>query len=157
MLSDRKRVGREGRPSFLFHQIRAGRPCHSVLRQIRARRPAHTISIFTKQPSRLPDLHDLRVILPFPLIYLLSTAKISTVHYARKDAKTTNSGSVGAKKGGRRRTSITGCIQAGYQGSVEAHAQSRSESVKALPAAHRPVAWRNRINRAHLPVISCQF
>jgi hypothetical protein len=148
MLSDRKRVGR------------AGRPCHSVLRQIRARRPAHIISIFAfllKQPSRLPDLHDLRVILPFPLIYLLSTAKISTVHYARKDAKTTNSGSVGAKKGGRRRTSITGCIQAGYQGSVEAHAQSRSESVKALPAAHRPVAWRNRINRAHLPVISCQF
>ena len=88
---------------------------------------------------------------------LLSTAKISTVVHARKDAKTTNSSSLGAKAGGRRRTSITRCFQAGYQGPVEAHAQSRSQSVKALPAADRPVAWMDRINRAHWPVISCLF
>jgi hypothetical protein len=41
---------------------------------------------------------------------LLSTAKISNIGNARKDAKTTNSGSLGAKTGGRRRTSITRCF-----------------------------------------------
>jgi hypothetical protein len=88
---------------------------------------------------------------------LLSTAKISNVLYAREDAKTTNAGALGAKAGGRRRTSFAGCLQAGYQGSIEAYAQSGSESVKALPAAHRPVAWKDRINRTHSPVIFCRF
>jgi hypothetical protein len=37
---------------------------------------------------------------------LLSSMKIGTVLYARKDAETTNAGSLGAKAGGRRRTSI---------------------------------------------------
>jgi hypothetical protein len=43
---------------------------------------------------------------------LLSMAKIATVRHARKDAKTTNAGSVGAEAGGRGRSSITRCFEA---------------------------------------------
>ena len=85
---------------------------------------------------------------------LLSTAKIGSVLYARKDAKATNSSSLGAKAGGRKRTSITRCFEAGYQRSIKADAQGGSKSVEAVSAADRRVAWMDRMCQAQLPAIS---
>lgn len=55
---------------------------------------------------------------------LLSDLKISSVHHAREDAKTTYACSVGTEAGGRRRTSLAGCIEAGHEGPAEANAKS---------------------------------
>ena len=84
---------------------------------------------------------------------LLSTAKIGTVAHARKDAKTTNAGSLGTKAGGRRRTSITRRFEAGYKGLIEADAQGGSESIEAVPAADWRVAWMDQMVRARQPAI----
>jgi hypothetical protein len=59
-------------------------------------------------------------------------AKIGSVFHARKDAKTTNSSSLGAKARGRRRTSIARRFEAGYKRSIEADAQGGSESIEAV-------------------------
>jgi hypothetical protein len=53
---------------------------------------------------------------------LLSDAKIANIRYARKDAKTTNSGSMGAQTGRRRGAAIAGRFEARHKGSAKAYA-----------------------------------
>src|SRR4029453_8265895 len=53
--------------------------------------------------------------------------------------KASRTGSVGPKARRWRRATFAGCLATGYEGSFKKDAQGRSESIQALPPAHRSI------------------